>query len=302
MTTAYRLMANEPFNPLPFDTGLLDGGADAPPPFRALEMIGVLQTTLDLGRLMGLFMREMQARVEFDGLRYRSADQDMELTRGELSRHSVAYGLTIREQRLGELSFFRDHPFQQNELRTLEDLLAALLYPLRNTLAYRQAILSALVDSLTGVNNRAAMDVVLHREVELSRRRGTALAVILLDVDFFKKVNDNFGHTAGDACLQAVARCVQDSIRSSDLLFRCGGEEFLVLLSQTEPEGAVQLAERIRHNVQQLRLPVMDGRHLTVSLGATDLRSEDDAGSIYQRADRALYKAKQGGRNRVEIL
>jgi diguanylate cyclase (GGDEF)-like protein len=294
-------MAHEYLDPKSLNGGLLNGDPGTPP-FRTLELTGVLQTTLDLGELMGLFMREMQAQVEFDGLRYLSPEKDLEVTRGETSLHSVAYTLTVREQALGELRFFRARAFRTGELRALEDLLVALLYPLRNTLAYRRALLSALVDPLTGVNNRAAMDVVLRREVELSHRRGTPLAVILLDVDHFKEVNDTFGHPTGDACLQAVAQCVQDSVRLSDLVFRCGGEEFLVLLSQTEPDGARQLAERIRQNVGQLRLPAMGERHLTISLGVAELTPDEQVRDIYARADRALYRAKRAGRDRVEVL
>jgi diguanylate cyclase (GGDEF)-like protein len=295
-------MANDYSTSASLNAGLMDDTADAPRPSRALELTGVLQTTLDLAELIGLFMREMQAQVEFDGLRYLSPEQDLEVTRGRVALHSVTYELTVREQRLGELRFFRARPFLPEDLRALEDLLVALLYPLRNSLAYRRALLSALVDPLTGVNNRAAMDVVLRREVELARRRGSSLAVILLDIDHFKQVNDTYGHPTGDACLQAVAHCVQDSIRLSDLLFRCGGEEFLVLLSQTEPEGAAQLAERIRHNVSQMRLPAIGKHRLTVSLGVAELGVHDGVADVYERADRALYQAKHGGRNRVENL
>jgi diguanylate cyclase (GGDEF)-like protein len=301
MTTPQQFMAHEYHDPKSLNGGLLNGDTEHSP-FRALELTGVLQTTLDLGELMGLCMREMQAQVEFDGLRYRSPERDLEVTRGEASLHSVAYTLTVREQPLGELRFFRARSFRPSELRALEDLLVALLYPLRNTLAYRRALLSALVDPLTGVNNRAAMDVVLRREVELSHRRDTPLAVILLDVDYFKQVNDTFGHPTGDACLQAVAQCVQDSVRLSDLVFRCGGEEFLVLLSQTEPDGARQLAERIRENVSQLRLPAMGERHLTISLGVTELAPDESVRELYERADRALYQAKRAGRDRVAVL
>jgi diguanylate cyclase (GGDEF)-like protein len=115
-------------------------------------------------------------------------------------------------------------------------------------------------------------------------------------------INDTFGHSAGDLCLQAVANCINDSIRVSDLLFRCGGEEFLVLLSQTEHEGAFQLAERIREHVRDLTLPIVGDTPLTVSLGVTQLRLQDDMRSLYDRADNALYQAKRSGRNRVKAL
>lgn len=302
MTTAYRLMPNECSNrAYPHAIDEVERGF-LPPSFHTLEMAGVLQTTLDLGELMDLFLRELQGHVEIDGLRYRRNDQGLEIQKGDLSHHNISYTLTVKDQRLGEVTFFRRVAFQPDEIRTLEDLLAALLYPLRNTLEYQRALQSVLIDPLTGVNNRFAMEVVLKRELELARRTGASLAVILLDVDFFKEINDTYGHPTGDLCLQALAHCVQESIRSSDMVFRVGGEEFLVLLSQSSREGAMQLAERMRRHVQDLVLGDITERRLTVSLGVAELAPEDTVTSLYQRVDQALYRAKLGGRNRAEAL
>lgn len=302
MTSVYRLMANDFSHPTMLSRGLFDNENGVHPPFRALELASVLQTTLDIGELMGLLMQEMQSHVEFEGLRYRDSEQNLEITKGKADRHVVSFTLTIKGQTLGEISFSRPNAFSDDEMRTFEDLLIALLYPLRNTLEHRKALLSALIDPLTGVNNRAAMDVVMKREVELAKRQQSNLSVILLDIDYFKKVNDTYGHSAGDLCLQSVAQCIGESIRGSDLLFRCGGEEFLVLLSQTELEGATQLAERIRIHVSSLNLPVVGETPLTVSLGVAELTAQDDVASIYERADRALYQAKRSGRNQVRTL
>ncbi len=302
MTSVYRLMANDLSNPTTFNRGLYGNENNIHPPFRALELASVLQTTLDIGELLGLFMQEIQSYVEFDGLRYHDQAKSFEIIKGKMGRHSLSYIADLKGQNLGEITFSRSRTFSEEEIRNVEDLLVALLYPLRNTLAYRRALLSALIDPLTGVNNRAAMNVVMKREVELAKRRELPLSVILIDIDFFKKINDTFGHSAGDLCLQAVANCINDSIRVSDLLFRCGGEEFLVLLSQTEHEGAFQLAERIREHVRDLTLPIVGDTPLTVSLGVTQLRLQDDMRSLYDRADNALYQAKRSGRNRVKAL
>ncbi len=299
MTTAYRLMANESPNISTLNAGMLQGGRGVQPPFQALELTGVLQTTLDLGELIALFMRELQALVDFDGLRYLHPHQGLDIIEGKRARNSIAYNLVISEQHLGELIFYRARTFHDDEIATLENMVAALFYPLRNTLEYRRVLLQSLTDPLTGANNRAAMDMVLGREVRLALRTDMPLAVILLDIDHFKKVNDTYGHPAGDICLQAVAGCIHDTIRGSDLYFRCGGEEFLILLSQTEPPGAQNLADRIRENIAVLSLPAVAGHHLTASLGVTYLRREDAVDSLYARVDSRLYEAKHGGRNRV---
>lgn len=302
MTTAYRLMANEFSNAPTFDRGLLSAQQHASPQYRTLELTSVLQTTLDLGELMGLFFHELRNHVELDGLCYYYQEKNLEVMKGETARNQLSYKLTIADDNFGKILFFRKHPFREADTQTLEDLLLALLYPLRNTLTYREALRSALIDPLTGVNNRAAMDMGLHRELELARRQTTALSIILLDVDHFKQVNDSYGHPAGDVALQAIASCVIDSIRGSDMLFRCGGEEFMVLLSQIKGDGAKHLAERIRENVKILSLPAVKGKSLSVSLGVTELTSKDTVSSLYSRADQALYRAKRGGRDRVELL
>ena len=300
MMTAYGHMADKISNPLSFSR-VIQGERILDPNYRVLELTGLLQTTLDVGELVKLFLKELQAQVDFDGCQYAHKDQAVELIDGSLLGHNLGYSLSIQGERLGEIAFYRSYEFSDKEARTLEDLLAALLYPLRNALQYRSAVLSALIDPLTKVNNRSAMDVVLAREVELAHRQACPLSVILLDVDHFKQINDTFGHLAGDQCLQAVAHCVADCIRGSDLLFRCGGEEFLVLLSQTEQEGAALLAERIRRNVADLVLAADPQRRIGVSLGVAQLQAKETVSALYQRADAAMYRAKNLGRNRVEI-
>lgn len=295
-------MTNDFSNLYPISGNFLANHGKVPPPSGMLELTQVLQSTLDINDLIGLLKQELQAQVAFDGLRYQHPEQNVDLTRGKQRPHSALYKLTIEGHSLGEVTFYRAKSFQNSELQTLENLLAALIYPLRNTLEYQRVLHMALIDPLTGANNRASMDMALRREVELSRRNHSSLAVILLDIDYFKKVNDTYGHSVGDLCLQAVAGCVQDSIRGSDLLFRCGGEEFLVLLSQTDLVGAGQLAERIRSHVAELSLNALGGNKLTVSMGVSEIKPEDSVQSLYERCDTALYKAKNNGRNRVEII
>jgi diguanylate cyclase (GGDEF)-like protein len=296
-------MTHDFSNRYPASENPLSSQGKAPPPPGALELLQVLQGTLNLEELLGLLKRELHTQVPLDGLRYQLADQNIDLQQGHCRDHSANYHLTIEEgHSLGEITFFRARSFQNSELQVLENLLAALLYPLRNSLEYQRVLRLALIDPLTGANNRASMDMALKREVELSRRKQTPLTVILLDIDYFKKVNDSYGHSAGDLCLQAVAGCVQDSIRGSDLLFRCGGEEFLVLLSQTDMTGASQLAERIRSHVADLALNAIGNHRLTVSAGVSALTGDDSVKSLYDRCDRALYQAKRQGRNRVEVL
>jgi diguanylate cyclase (GGDEF)-like protein len=192
--------------------------------------------------------------------------------------------------------------FLPKETHLLETLLCALVYPLRNAILYKRALETAFKDPVTGISNRAAMDTVIRREVELSRRHGNQLSLIMLDIDKFKAVNDTHGHLAGDALLKGLAMCLQECIRSSDIVFRYGGEEFAIVLSNTDLPGAQLLAERIRRAVElrEFRLERLAIK-ITVSVGVAQLGPKDDMPILIERADRALYAAKAQGRNRVVI-
>ncbi len=153
-------------------------------------------------------------------------------------------------------------------------------------------------DHLTGAANRRAFDRALITAVRSANEEGGNFALLLLDIDHFKAVNDNYGHDVGDSILHALTTLVQQSLRKSDLLARWGGEEFTLLLPGTPMEGACQLAERLRCDIAQATMP---GPKVTVSIGLTAYRQGDSARDLLARADAALYDAKRKGRNRVEV-
>ena len=155
----------------------------------------------------------------------------------------------------------------------------------------------ALTDGLTGLRNHRAFKERLASEVARSRNEGHPLSLILLDVDEFKAYNDRFGHPEGDEALKEVARALASVARSSDLVARHGGEEFAILLPETDERGARALAERLRAAVQQTPWPK---RPVTASFGVATLREGDDAERLVADADEALYRAKRAGRNRVD--
>jgi len=168
--------------------------------------------------------------------------------------------------------------------------------------AYRRRLQrEASTDALTGLHNRREFEGGMVREMERARRMRVPLSLALVDIDFFKRINDQHGHDVGDRLLRAVADTLKAGIRRSDLVARIGGEEFALVLLGTEPPGARVLLERLRLAVAALRVPDGAGAvGCTISIGITD-RVEDDAdwATLYKRADQALYAAKQGGRDRV---
>ena len=162
------------------------------------------------------------------------------------------------------------------------------------------------VDGLTGIANRRHFDATLAREWRRAARNGSQLALIMADVDHFKKYNDHFGHQDGDDCLRQVANALACALsRPADLAARYGGEEFVVVLPETPASGALHVAERLRAAVSDLALPHPDSSaatHVTLSLGLA-MASPSMSGSdeLVLAADRAVYHAKRGGRNRVSV-
>ena len=168
-------------------------------------------------------------------------------------------------------------------------------------LEYMQHILSlAAVDSLTGLFNKRHFDEVFGKEVSRSDQARQPLSLIVLDIDHFKKINDGYGHPAGDAVLKHVASIVKSQIRQTDTLCRVGGEEFALVLPQTPLSLAAQAAELIRSAVENAVCEVA-GTPIpaTLSLGVAQLGPGEVPEGLYQRADERLYAAKHGGRNRV---
>ena len=162
----------------------------------------------------------------------------------------------------------------------------------------------ATTDALTGLHNRRFMDEFLAIEVERARRKRTPLALILIDIDHFKAVNDDFGHAAGDAVLRATALMMKRLVRGSDVLCRYGGEEFLVAMPEASLEAARARAEALRRAMHELKIAHEGGvlRPITLSLGlAVWPQHGADADAVLSAADAALYQAKKSGRNRVGV-
>jgi diguanylate cyclase (GGDEF)-like protein len=162
-------------------------------------------------------------------------------------------------------------------------------------------------DALTGLLNRRAMQELMEAEHLRLLRGGAGFALLLIDVDHFKRVNDRFGHAVGDAALRAVARCLQAAVRRTDVLARFGGEEFCVLLRMTDAGGALELAQRLNDAVRATPLDVDTVQlPVTVSIGIAVTRSaagrhELTIEKLLMGADRALYRAKAEGRDRLAL-
>lgn len=164
----------------------------------------------------------------------------------------------------------------------------------------------SFIDGLTDIYNRRKFDEVFENEWKRAQRSSKSLALIMIDIDYFKPFNDHYGHAYGDECLQKVAQSLKASIRRpADFIARYGGEEFVVILPETEVEGAVDVAESIRLNVESLSLPHEKSQisdFVTISLGVSDIVPQQNSVSniLLETADRCLYESKEQGRNQVK--
>ena len=157
----------------------------------------------------------------------------------------------------------------------------------------------AVKDALTGAYNRRYLELQLGQALDSWQRYRRASSVLLLDIDFFKRINDRFGHAAGDEAIKSLVRVISSNVRSVDTLCRYGGEEFVVLLAETGAPDALKVAEKLRSLVEESR-PIPEGI-MTISLGVCEVAEADDVDHWLNLADGALYLAKQNGRNRVEL-
>ena len=269
---------------------------------KALRLVGLLQTSLDLETLLRIFSREVMDSVNHSGLQYDYLEDDLHINIGWQSKCSCIFDLKLENKPLGEISFLRNHPFTAEEITTLEYLLQALVYQLRNGLLFNKAVQASLTDPLTGVYNRGFIMRALQRETGLARRNNTPLSLMIIDIDKFKQFNDNFGHGVGDQIIVSIATTIACALRETDMLARYGGDEFVILLSNAGRHGAKKLAQKINQAVAQKQLEISEDMvNLTVSIGLATLSKKDTPVSFFQRADKALLEAKRNGRNQVII-
>jgi diguanylate cyclase (GGDEF)-like protein len=214
----------------------------------------------------------------------------------------------VRVLAIGEESFWQlvgaSHELSVNLLLLLAQRMRSNLQTMEKD-ARRRVDLEreAWTDALTGCHNRRWLDARLPRLVERHRRASSPLCVLALDIDYFKRVNDTYGHAAGDAVLASVGRTILTGLRPTDLGARYGGEEFVIALPDTPLDGALVAADRLRMRLGAHPIPLGDGRTLpavTASIGVAELAPDEESAALVARADAALYRAKANGRNRVE--
>jgi len=269
---------------------------------KTMQLITTLHSTLDIKHVILFFTQALISRLHCEGVHYEHHPTHTTITLGKQTPNRLDYQLKIDTHYVGDISIMRSNSFTEAEIFQIDDLLVLLLNPLNNAITYTMALESARHDPLTGLHNRITLDDELNREIKLSLRHQQPLCVLMLDLDNFKDINDQYGHLAGDIVLKNFADILKSTGRETDLKYRLGGEEFLIVLTNTDINGAKIIGERIRvalasttSEFQQHHLKV------TTSVGIANLDQNDNIDSFLNRADQALYRAKQEGKNRISV-
>jgi len=262
------------------------------------RLLNALQTTLDIEQLLAIFFNEASSLFAIKGLRYIHEYNNLQMTLGDTDVHSCSYRLITQQDHLGEVVVYREARFAARELEQLENLMSTLLCPLRNGLKFIAAVNASMTDALTGAGNRMGLKSAMTREIATTRRYQHPLSVLIIDIDKFKTINDRHGHSAGDKVLQELVRVIDQVNRNTDQCFRYGGEEFVVVLTNTDSKGAGIIGERLRRAIAALRICAENGPlQISVSIGAATFCETDTEETLLNRADRAMYAAKNAGGN-----
>ena len=266
----------------------------------SLNSLFILQKTLDLNVLIELFDNELKRIIFHDYLNYKNSDEKININIGKVIQEKLTYDLRLNNKNLGTLIISRKKAFTKSEIENIEDLTSLLIYPITNSLLFRQAITNASIDPITKLNNRMLFDKIIEQEIDFAQRYKQKLLLMMIDIDNFKKINDSFGHNIGDILLKNIAEKLIEFMRRSDLVFRYGGDEFCIILRNIILDGGNKLANRIRKNINEKEFDCNETIiNTSLSIGLVELHDDDNSIKFIERADKLLYEAKNSGRNNV---
>lgn len=261
------------------------------------SLISQLQTTLDLQQQLDIFSMSVGRAIPLAGLTLKTALGEFQTRGSKSATYQHHATLSLDNQLLAELSYEAQYaftPLVQQQLLILE---SEWLFALRNALVVSRLQQMALKDPLTTLGNRRFFDDSFAKAVQLAKRHQLPFALLLLDLDNFKQVNDIAGHSVGDDVLLKVADCMRDTLRSTDSLFRFGGDEFAVLLSDSDAEHAERVSERL---LQAIKADAFLAEHqVGCSIGLARLSPEQQPRDLFHLADEALYQAKSSGKGKT---
>lgn len=272
------------------------------------ELSNLLQLSLDTEKILEIFYKYTKSIFKLVKLLYVNEKHDISIILGQKvalqcnSSNIYKYTLNHHDEDLGEIVCASKYRLSSNLANDLKIFLNLLTLPVRNSLLYKTALQATLTDPLTKLGNKLSLLQDLQYHFNLSGRYNSQLSLIFIDIDYFKKINDQYGHIIGDQILVQLSKVLKFAIRKSDKIYRFGGEEFVLILSQTNQSGAVNLASKLINFLNKNKISLLVDNipteiNVSISLGVAVKNPTDTYESLMSRADSALYLAKNGGRN-----
>jgi diguanylate cyclase (GGDEF)-like protein len=254
--------------------------------------------TLEIGTLINRFFGWLSEQQQITGIEYIHPVENITLAAGSPKKHKAKYMLRLEQHYFGEIIITSQKRFSEQDLLTHEQSLGIVIHYLKNAIDHQSLEKIAFHDALTGVMNRTALEELLPKEAERAQRYNFDLSVMMIDIDHFKTINDCIGHMGGDEILRHVSTAIKSQLRKSDMPFRYGGDEFLLILPNTDLVGAHQAATRI---MASLNKEVAEIPNCPVSpklsIGIAAYQQGESHEDLLRRVDNALYDSKNNGRN-----
>lgn len=265
-----------------------------------LQLHRKLLGTLDIGALINRFFSWLSEKQQVSGIEYIYPVENITLLAGSKKAHRVKYTLRLEQQYLGEITISDKKRFSDKDLLIHEQSMGVIVHYLKNAIEHQALEKIAFHDGLTGVMNRTALEELLPKEVERAQRFNFDLAIMMIDIDHFKTINDCIGHMGGDDVLRHVSKAIQSQLRKSDLPFRYGGDEFLLIMPNTDIKEAHTAAKRIMEALNKEVTDIPDcPMSPELSIGIAAYQHGENHEELIRRVDNALYASKNNGRNCV---
>ncbi len=259
-----------------------------------------LAAQLDINTIISRFYDWLKAQLPVSGLHFVHAEAELAIKCGRRANNRCHYVLRLQKNYLGEITITSRKALSEDQMAQQEQAMGVLSQYIRAALDHQSLKKLAFRDALTNILNRTALDELLPREVLRAQRYDQKLSIAMIDMDKFKDINDTHGHLSGDAVLRRIAQAISAKLRRSDLAFRYGGDEFVLLLPGTDIHGTRIVAQQILDSLPSITLNG-DGETIKprLSIGIAQYQQGDSVKDLTHRADQALYKAKHTGRGRM---
>lgn len=254
-----------------------------------------LMSSIDLHKLSSLFFQQLQNKLNLTALRIQFTSGSLTLGDAEKSCNIKTLDFSSQHHVFATISYSFSRVLSMREANILQELHRYFKYPLKNALEHHDLKQLAMKDHLTALGNRANYHETIRRLISQAHRQGVGFGLLVIDMDKFKQVNDNFGHQEGDKVLIAMATVLAESLRDTDFAFRFGGDEFCCLLPGNVEENNQIVAQRIQNAMSNH--PCLNKHGISCSIGSANYLATDTDLSLFQRADNALYAAKEAGKN-----